>query len=262
MEKIKYSLFLKFIAVVLAVALLANPVLSASADSGKGKYIEDVILITRPDYSDACKKANSYSAEAGKTYYVLEKPIHTFKNGTASYSTFLAYSTTDTPGKAITSIKAMNMEGGWSYDEYDKYLERMIEQTTLMVNDFLAAIREYNTNLAAKKPNTVFAKGILDLYIYDDLEDKPLSEFFAEAGTVKSAEQYPKTDGFKTAEAAAEYKANLQKFIMEANVKVVCTVENALMLACNESYNGVGANLFRGMEQNYFMQSIDRKSVV
>ena len=172
-----YSLLMKCLSVILVIALMMNFAMPASAAGTQGKYVRDVIIVTADNYDQAGIRAAEASKKTddNRQYTVFKDPI--YDSGTTK--TYLCYSTTNKASLALTSIKAMNMEGGWSYDEYDKYLENMIQQTTLMVNDFLVAIREYNTNLAAKKPNTVYAKGILDLYIYDDLHES-LSKFFAE----------------------------------------------------------------------------------
>ena len=240
----RYSLLAKCFSVILVIALMVNFTTSAFAADAKEKYVREVIIITADDYDQAVEKAAeaSQKTDDNRPYTVLEDPI--YDSGTTK--TFLCYATTNKASLALTSIKAMNMEGGWSYDEYNKYLDELWSKACMLVDDMLTAIREYNVNLAAETSNAVYAERILNL-LYEDDSKQTVSAFFAEAGT----------KAFEDDEKENEYKTRLTTFVMEANTSILCSIENALMLACADSYKGAGDNLFDGMEQNTFLASVN-----
>ena len=239
-----YSLVLKCLAIMLVMALMTNFTLSANAAAAQGKYVREVIIVTASTYQDAVNNAAKASEKTDdkRTYYVCETPIY----DSNEINTYLCYSTTNKASLALTSIKAMNMEGGWSYDEYDKYLDELWSKAGLLVEDMLTAVREYNVNLAAKTPNAEYAKGVLDL-LYEDDSKQTVSAFFAEAGTKAFADTAKEED----------YKTRMTTFVMESNTSILCSIENALMLACADSYKGAGNNLFDGMEQSTFLASVN-----
>ena len=234
-----YSLILKCLAIMLVMALMTNFTLSANAAAAQEKYVREVIIVTADNYDQAVDKAAEASKQTddNRPYTVFKDPI--YDSGTTK--TYLCYATTNKASLAITSVKAMNMEGGWSYDEYNKYLDDLWSKAGMLVDDMMVAIREYNTNLAAKTPNAVYAKGILDL-LYEDDSKQTVSKFFAEAGTKLFEDKY---------------KTRLTSFLMESNTSILCSIENALLLACADSYKGAGNNLFDGMEQNTFLASLN-----
>ena len=239
-----YSLLMKCLSVILVIALMMNFAMPASAAGTQGKYVRDVIIVTADNYDQAVIRAAEASKKTddNRQYTVFKDPI--YDSGTTK--TYLCYSTTNKASLALTSIKAMNMEGGWSYDEYNKYLDELWSKAGMLVDDMLTAVREYNVNLAAKTPNAVYAKSVLDL-LYEDDSQQTVSAFFAEAGTVVFADTAKEN----------EYKTRLTTFVMEANTSILCSIENALMLACADSYKGAGNNLFDGMEQNTFLASVN-----
>ena len=239
-----YSLILKCLAIMLVMALMTNFTLSANAAAAQEKYVREVIVVTADSYDQAVDKAAQASEKTddNRPYTVFKDPI--YDSGTTK--TYLCYATTNKASLAITSIKAMNMEGGWSYDEYNKYLDDLWSKAGILVNDMLVAVREYNTNLAAKTPNAEYAKGVLDL-LYEDDSKQTVSAFFAEAGTKAFADTAKEND----------YKTRMTTFVMESNTSILCSIENALMLACADSYKGTGNNLFDGMEQSTFLASVN-----
>ncbi len=252
----RYSLIFKAIAVMLVMTLMANFTLTAYAAEGEKKYVREVIVVTADTLKAAQDKADEATAatvdenDPGKyrKYTVFETPIYS----STKVKTWLCYATTTNPNLAVTSIKAMNMRGGWSYEEYDKFLDEVREKAELLVDDMLTAVREYNENLAANTERAVYAKGIFDM-LYEDDSKKTVSEFFKDMGTESYGENSKE-------EAACREK--MTNFLMQANVDLVCSIQNALMLACADTYArkkniGPGNNYFEGLEHPVFLKMID-----
>ena len=246
------NLFLKIVAAILVMAFMANLSIPASAEATKKKYVREVILVTATDKDDAKIKADEASTATRKSgkesdyrdYFVFDTPIYE----SDKTKTYICYATTDKPGLALTSIKAMNMEGGWSYVKYNEYLDSLVEKTKLMTNDFADAISEYNANLAEETSKALYAKSLFDRLTFEETVDgketkKTVSEFFDEMNH----------SGFNL----NSYKERLMVFIMESNTTLLCAVENALMTACADTYDNVGYNLFDEMEEDWFMEAVD-----
>ena len=108
MESINKKNFLeKVLALVLILAMAI--VTPAQAFAASNNYIKDVKMVYAVNASEAGKLA-------GKDYTVLSTPIYKGEN-----NTYIAYQTTNNPEEAITDIRAMNMNGGWSYEKYAEF---------------------------------------------------------------------------------------------------------------------------------------------
>ena len=236
----KYSLFTKCIALVLTVALMVNFTLAANA-AASTEYVREVILVVANDEKGAETQAAKASEKTDdkRKYYVVDTPVYESE----TTKTWLCYATTTKPGLALTSIKAMNMTGGWSYDAYNDLLDSMWDTASILVDDLLIAVREYNTNLAAGKSDAVYAKSVFDLLKNEEDDSEQLvSAFFAEAGTEPLA-----------TEQESAYKARLTRFVMESNTSILGSIENTLMLACSDTKG----NLLDALEDPVYLSSID-----
>lgn len=258
MEKRKtfssYSLLFKGIAVILVMAMMFNFTVSANAVGTQQEYVREVIVVTGKDLAEAQKNAKTASdktvdaehPEKKREYTVFETPVYE----SSETKTWLCYATTTNRNLAVTSIKAMNMRGGWSYEEYNKYLDSLWEKAGLLEKDLLVAVREYNRNLAAKSARAVYAKGIFDM-LKEDYSGKSLSAFFSEMGTEAS----------RDTETEKDCVNRMTRFIMESNINILCSIENALLVACADTYandkNMKGSTLFDGLEEEVFLSGIN-----
>ncbi|MBQ0084209.1 MAG: hypothetical protein KBS52_05535 [Clostridiales bacterium] len=231
MEQLKMkhsSLWWAAVALTLLLAFLfvIETPLSAYAATSTDKYVKEVIMITASSLSDAQSKLKGINdAEKNakdrqpKTYYLFEDPIYKC-NG---LETYLAYTTTNVKANAIRSIKAMNMTGGWSYEEYDKFLKTKEEQTNFLAEDLYNAVVEYARVVKnSDNINAQHAKSMLE-YFYEDDSGENLSEFFIKMANKGSY---------------ANAKEPMLTFVMQSNANVLATVESALMVACADAYNG------------------------
>lgn len=254
---IRYSFIFKAVAVMLIMALVANFTLSAKAEEAQKKYVREIIIVTADtlkqakEKADAASKATYDDSNPGKRrdYIVFETPIYEGTVNGVATKTWLCYATTNNRNLAVTSIKAMNMRGGWSYEEYDKFLAEAWDKAGILVNDMIVAVREYNVNLEAETPGAVYAAELLDL-LYEDDTEQTVASFFKGMGKAPYTDKTKEDDCIK----------KMTTFVMESNVNILCSIENALMLACADTYTkeklGYGANLFEGLEEPIFLNTI------
>ncbi len=130
----------KWLSVVLALVTVFTSVFSmwntAFAATPNGKYVEEIILVN----GDAEKKK---AEDDG--YYVYETPL--YEEG--SQKTYMAVKTTNDPRNAVTDIRAMSMNGGWSVDEYKTAIKEQKELIENLVNNTWNAVLEYRKNYAS-----------------------------------------------------------------------------------------------------------------
>ncbi len=276
------------VAVLLALVFAVQAPLVAfaeSTDGGKGKYIKEMILISASSKTDAeskVAKLNSDEKAAAKAvedanalvkdekdkqpvptpkvYYLFGTPIYSHEDADGNpVQTYIAYTTTNNVKNSVKAIKPMDMKGGWSYKEYEDYLKELEGEADFLAKDLYKAICEYATHLKAEKKNALYAKKVLSLLVEDDSKKKHslnnLSEFF-----VYLAEQ-----GDYNPENYAKVQPEMISFMMQANKDILVTIECALMIACQDSYEGYDAykgedatdtSFLTGMQDGEFLGSI------
>lgn len=206
----KTKRFLKTaVALTLAVVLTCLNPLQTFASGGEKEYLSDVYVCV----SDSADSAKQYLTENG--YSILDTDLN---EGTGSavwnsYNVYLGYKTTTNPEEAITDLAVMDMNGDYSYADYEEVLKKKKTEITESVQSLQAAIAEYRANYGAGLPAAVSVHDLLN-YLSEDDSGKLLGDFLMEA----SEEQ-------------------LITFFMQANLHVVSTVYQQLYIACEtEAY--------------------------
>ncbi|MBR4554680.1 MAG: hypothetical protein IKO27_03705 [Ruminococcus sp.] len=130
-RKIRKSFYSKALAAAVGAAVLVQaqaPVLANALEDGP-LYISEVYL----SYGDTDEKAKKWLEDNG--YEILDQNLNEDAEGGVSWlglaskkrSVYLGYKTTDDPDEAITDMRAMNMRGDYSYNEYEK-IKRIAEE--------------------------------------------------------------------------------------------------------------------------------------
>ncbi|MCQ2399174.1 MAG: hypothetical protein MJ072_01560, partial [Clostridia bacterium] len=216
----KFSI-IALVAVLMAVIMPTSSVLHVvRAARVLPTYVSEVIIVKEGDLQaaeeDGYKIVQNKSKESEPLYNGIE-------NGTSS--TYLAYKTTRVASEALTDIRLMNMKGGYSFSEYEKYLSEMKTNAEKLASSMWPAIVEFRTNFNADLPWAKFAYDILNVYTYDDvLEDgKPirLGKLLLDDTLVSNDE----CDIIKT-------------LFLESNFNVLNAIYDALSVACSKDLNG------------------------
>ena len=209
---------------------------SAADGDGKGRYVKDVYVA----YGDTKEKAEKWLRDNGwEPLFDLNegKVSDSFKNRPAAV---LGIKRTNDPSEAITDMAAMNMKGGYSFDDYEALVAQKKTDITEFINTFVPALNEYRDNYNGKgseggKKRAQMAHDILNKFYDGDpngeyavndtgkplgdlLLNKTKTEIGDDAYNALSAEQKSNT-------------ADLQQIILESSGPAVLIIEQALALA-------------------------------
>lgn len=138
-----------------AVMAVLTPVRTFAAD---GKYVSDVMVYQAGSFEEAKAGLSSLG------YEIVEGNL----NETLSTGLYLGYKTTADPNEALTDIAAMNMNGNYSYSDYDELMKKHRNKVIETVKNFEQAIAEFQTNFANGKAEAQMAYDSLNLFRDDD----------------------------------------------------------------------------------------------
>ena len=173
-------------------------------------YVKDVIIVTESE------RSKLPTTDAYADYEVLSDPINTFSSGSGHENLYFAVKTTENPNEAITDIKAMNMNGDYSYDAYRQYLGEVEKWATAKATTTMTALEEFRANYAKGTPSATFAYNMLNYLIGDD-ENTPLGDFFV-------------SDGKKS-----EQSIQVKNIVTKANLASLEYFRQLLLIGCSET---------------------------
>ncbi len=184
------KLIMALTSVILCMTMLigAPAQLVASAAGGK-KYISEVKVGMGETSDEASKelKSGGYTilTDDKGNYADLNKDAGTssaMKKGPNQKIVYLGYKTTDDVNDAVTDLAVMNMNGGYSYQEYEKLMDdHMNTEIKPFVQRFIATLTEYRENLNKPKDSINYKRadyyrGLLNKFTDDDTKGKPLGD--------------------------------------------------------------------------------------
>ena len=223
-------------ALVMVFTIFSAPALAAGND-GNGKYLKDVYIA----YGETKEKAEGLLRDNGwEPFADLNEGKTSTAPGFANAVAVLGIKRTNNPGEAITDMAAMNMNGGYSFDDYEGLVEQKKTDITEFINTFVPALNEYRDNYygrgseGGKKraqmahdllnkfydgdPNGEYAVNDTGKPLGDLLLNKTKTEIGDDAYNALSAEQKLNT-------------ADLQQIILESSGPAVMIIKQALALA-------------------------------
>ena len=77
---------------------------------------------------------------------------------------YIGYKTTTNPDEAITDISLMQMDGGYSFSEYEAMLERKRQELSAIIQSFAESIVEARSNYFAGHKGAQAAYKIFDFF--------------------------------------------------------------------------------------------------
>ncbi|MBR3296526.1 MAG: hypothetical protein IKI65_01655, partial [Firmicutes bacterium] len=217
-----------FIAILLAVltAVLAPAQAFAAAQP---VYVSDV-MVGMGETADEAKKALT---DAG--YTVLDRNVN--EGAGSVYKTekyvYIGYKTTDNADEAITDLAVMNMNGGYSFSDYEVLMNKYRDsQIRPFIDSFLATIEEYranyNSDIEGNKAKADFAYAILNNIREEDsgslMGDLLLNPTKEERGL--SDEEYKNLPDAEKAKTV-----NLTTVLMQGNAQIILLIEQTLAMA-------------------------------
>ena len=202
---------------MLMAVLMAFQMPVARVSAAGDPYISDLQIVTAKDANDAKSKV-------GNDYKVVQNPLtEPNPKATEPYErTFLCYKTTDKKEEAIYDIKTVEMNDGYSYSKYAKYLEDMEDSTEKFIKSLAPAIREFQQNYNKGGELTLIAYDILDHYYENDSEM-----------SVADLLTYVEFD--KKGNLKEDSIALLTPLFMQSSMEVSMTIQNLILVSLNDS---------------------------
>ena len=149
----------KLISMILSLLMLFTALPITAFAATEKTYIKEIRISTAADEATA----KQWLTENG--YQVLDVNLNQKSNGDAVY---MGYITTTDPNEAITDMAVMQMDGGYSFAEYEALLERQRQDVDDMIDILETSIDEARENLANGNKNAQDAKKVLNFFIEED----------------------------------------------------------------------------------------------
>ena len=214
--------FKSLVALVLTLIFIALvPMNTVAAADNNGKYVSEVYVAYGKD-ADAAKKVLN---DKGFT------PVDGNLNDGGKTYAMLGYKTTNDIRDSITDLAVMNMNGGYSVEDYKTFLKNQKTQVAEFLTEFMAVIKEYRQNLKNGKARAVFAHDLLNNYTEDDTGIK--------MGDLLNSETLQDKIGITESVEAPnpENLPNLITILMQGNTQVVKSIEVLLSTATDTADN-------------------------
>jgi hypothetical protein len=177
--------------ILCAVMLVIGPaqLVASAAASDKPEYISEVKVGMGQTSDEASKEL----LEEGYTILLKEDGSYADLNENAGSKSalkagpnqkivYLGYKTTSDASDAITDLAVMNMEGGYSFQEYEILMDNQMEtQIKPFVERFIATLTEYRENLQKPVDSVNYKRAdyyrtLLNKLTDDDTDGKPLGD--------------------------------------------------------------------------------------
>ena len=185
----KLTMALTSVILCMTMLVIAPAQLVASAADGGKKYISEVKVGMGETSAEASKelKSGGYTilTDDKGEYADLNKDAGTssaMKLGPNQKIVYLGYKTTDDANDAVTDLAVMNMNGGYSFQEYEKFMDdHMNTEIKPFVQRFIATLNEYRDNLNKPKDSINYKRAdyyrtLLNKLTDDDTKGKPLGD--------------------------------------------------------------------------------------
>ena len=161
----------RILTLILTVLMLISALPITAFAATKTEYIKEVRISTAATEDEAKQwlVANGYT--------VFDFNLNQQSNANAVY---LGYITTTDPKEAITDMAVMQMDGGYSFTEYEALLAEQREDINDMLDILDVSLDEARVNLANGNKNAQDAKRVLNYFTEDD-SGMALGDFILES---------------------------------------------------------------------------------
>ncbi len=221
------KVFRALISIMLVLAICSVTCTNAFAASiKKDKYVKEVFL----SYGSTADEAKNYLTDNG--YEVVDNNLNEGADDILSSkrAVYLGYKTTDKSDEAITDMKLMNMNGGYSVQDYQMLLDEQKANLKIFIDNFVVAVNEYRSNYNKKQQRAIAAHDLLNLLYDDDTE-----QYVGDLLLNKIKEEY--TDEEWNALSAEEQKkaADMTTILMQGNTNSILIIEQVIALATDDN---------------------------
>lgn len=217
--------YLKIVlAITLVLACVSQTTIGAFAAQKSKEYVGEVII----SYGDTAEEAKEWLTNKGYKY--VDADLNEGASDDVWISkdraVYLGYKTTTDPDKAITDMKLMNMNGGYSVQDYQIILSEKKNDIQQFIKQFISVISEYRTNYKKGSARAVTAHDILNM-----MKDDDTGMLMGDLLLNKIKEEYSDKD-YKALSASEKKKhADMTTILMQGNAQMVLCIEQILATA-------------------------------
>ena len=224
--------------------LAPTQVVASAADNTEQKYISEVKIGMGVTSDQASKELldEGYTIlkDDNGNYADLNKDAGAaspLKEGPNQKIVYLGYKTTSEAGNAITDLAVMNMDGGYSFEDYEKLMQSHLDtQIKPFVDRFIATLKEYRENLqkpqdSANYKRANYYKALLNKLTDDDTGGKPLGDLLV------NQTKYEMGDAAYNALSDEEKKnhCDILTLLMQGNGQAILLMETELTKSADSS---------------------------
>ena len=222
--------FRSILAVFLALLMAVSTPARVLADA-QPVYVSDVMV----GMGKTAEEAKKALTDAG--YTVLDKNVNEGGGsiGKVEKFVYIGYKTTTDPDEAVTDLSLMNMNGGYSFSDYEALLNKYRDsQIKPFIDSFIATIQEYRANYnsdnKANKAKAEYAYSVLSHIIEDDANNN-----MGELLLYPTKEELGMSDYFYNALSPNSKKTtvNLTTALLQGNAQVVFLMKQVLATAAD-----------------------------
>ncbi len=228
----------------MTMLIIAPTQIVASAAESEQKYISEVKVGMGVTSDQASKELldEGYTIlkDDNGNYADLNKDAGAaspMKEGPNQKIVYLGYKTTSEAGNAITDLAVMNMDGGYSFEDYEKLMQTHLDtQIKPFVDRFIATLKEYRENLqkpqdSANYKRANYYKALLNKLTDDDTGNKPLGDLLV------NQTKYEMGDAAYNALSDEEKKnhCDILTLLMQGNGQAILLMETELTKSADSS---------------------------
>jgi len=228
----------------MTMLIIAPTQIVASAAENEQKYISEVKVGMGVTSDQASKELldEGYTIlkDDNGNYADLNKDAGAaspLKEGPNQKIVYLGYKTTSEAGNAITDLAVMNMDGGYSFEDYEKLMQTHLDtQIKPFVDRFIATLKEYRENLqkpqdSANYKRANYYKALLNKLTDDDTGGKPLGDLLV------NKTKYEIGDAAYNALSDEEKKnhCDILTLLMQGNGQAILLMETELTKSADSS---------------------------
>ena len=142
---------------------------------------------------------------------------------------YLGYETTTDVSEAITSIKAMNMTGSYSFDDYQAIIDDLREEATLFMDNLEITLKEWRDNYNAGRGKAVEAYALLNLMYSPDNGNMKMGDLLLN----ETKEEMGEDAYNKLSDEEKLQHVDMTTILMEGNSDATKYIEQLLAMGCD-----------------------------
>ena len=228
----------------MTMLIIAPTQIVASAAENEQKYISEVKVGMGVTSDQAAKELldEGYTIlkDDNGNYADLNKDAGAaspLKEGPNQKIVYLGYKTTSEAGNAITDLAVMNMDGGYSFEDYEKLMQTHLDtQIKPFVDRFIATLKEYRENLQKPQDSANFKranyyKALLNKLTDDDTGGKPLGDLLVNQTKYEMGDEAYN----KLSDEEKKNHCDILTLLMQGNGQAILLMETELTKSADSS---------------------------